>query len=759
MEIRSNISISVLIIVALATGARASSHGRPVGDVQPTSERAAIAVPLDCDESDNQETGQGVIAGNKPDEATRDKGTATTPADTDATLIIRVISKSSKEPIEAINVHVRPLRTDDETNRTRDHWVRTDAQGRASVGVKSREQLFARFPSPRPDVESKSMTVRALASGERREIVVELLCGNDLTMHALVLDAANHFPIAGAKVSSIIPHSNDSQSSKNSPTHRAAEDAAAMKPYASAVTDDAGRFVATGLSANEPCVRIDAKGFAPAFAAMHAQHETPDSAEVLLLKRGATLHAHVVDDREAAQPNVEVIARVYTFQLTAESPKPEHQGTLRIKSSPDAIWRATTDAQGLCALSDLPADTKVTVELEIPGRVRGEKFEIGPLQPGENSIEWKVPVDCTMSGLLIDDAGTPIAHHPVWLFQIGHMRLGAPCRAWCRDDITASTTTDEAGHFTLSGLAAGAWCVGPAAHPATDKREAIDPIVPRGQLVRLECGASQHEIVVRATRGLFIRGHVLDERGKPPQTFSVCMRPNNMSELCFFASEQECSEGYAASTSPDGAFVIGPFAPGEHELTACPGKYVSRLLSPLTFFVARSGDDNVLVRLGRSATVSGRVIDHSAIAGVVAEVAIAPNPLGTCLTGLDGQFKLKNVPPGKHTLVARTHDGVGIARGVDVAPGADVQGVEIVVVSGGELWVNASRLKCGCMCTVMLDDAPFATVSVFGNVPQKVLMPAGECLVRWLPDDSDQWFERRATVPAGGAIDVFLSDE
>jgi hypothetical protein len=277
--------------------------------------------------------------------------------------------------------------------------------------------------------------------------------------------------------------------------------------------------------------------------------------------------------------------------------------------------------------------------------------------------------------------------------------------------------------------------------------------------VRIEPGTSQHEVVLHATRGLFIRGHVLDESGKPPPKFFVLTSPSNSTDLSFFASEQECTEGYAARTSPDGAFVIGPLAPGEYELVACTGKLVSRLLSPLTYVTARSGDDNVLVRLGRAATVSGRVIDRASSQGVMAEVAVSPDPSGLCFSGSDGHFKLKNVPPGKHTLIARTRDGVGIVRGVDVAPGADVKGIDIVVARGGELWLNASRLKSGCRCTVALDGEVYATVPVFGTFPHKVLMPAGECLVRCLPDDSDQWIERRVTVPAGGAIDVSLGNE
>jgi hypothetical protein len=691
---------------------------------------------------------------------------------TDAVLIVRVVARTTKQPLDSVRIELTSgdlshPSVASSAGGASTSTSTTDAKGVARIRVAPDVDLDLAADSAREDVGSADVIVPALTSGEQRNLTVELPFGNDLRVCGIVLDG-DAKPIANATASVFLADANASlaATSPGATLERSLPDAARGRAVATATTADDGRFVLSVPSWREAYACVTAKGFGPALADLASGHEAEDKALTVRLNRGASIHAHIVDELGASIAGVTAIAHVEAFHLANDE---EHVGNALVRA-PDATWKATTNAEGACTLEDLVTGMPLTVQLEFQSRIRADVIAIGPLAPGETTAEWSILVGCELSGVFVDEAEAPIPNAPLWLLSADAVRTGGenwhfddsargPWRGLSRESLAMWRKTDGAGRFVLHDLDAGSWCVALELQRAYSAAEQNRQYIPEGHLVVISRGARHHEVVLHARHGLFISGKVFEPNGEASIRFAVLTAPSASIEWPIFRSGRELQEGYYALTGPGGIFRVGPVPAGEFELTA-RGYALPPRGRPLPARVnEKSGEDDVILQLGRRPGVTGRVVDAMTHAGVSAHVIASPNLITVHESSSDGAFSIEGLAPTTYTFIATTEDGrVGLAKAVTIEEPRGIDGLDITVSRGGVLRIRYAGTKSALSCAIEQGDVRFAWPHLKPTETSRVIVPPGETLLRYHLPDSEEASERRVSVRAGDNTEIVIDD-
>src|SRR6185503_17885810 len=259
------------------------------------------------------------------------------------------------------------------------------------------------------------------------------------------------------------------------------------------------------------------------------------------------------------------------------------------------------------------------------------------------------------------------------------------------DKVTAQARSDTNGRFTLE-VAAGTWLVGPAPTQsgAFSARGPLTDIGPVEMRVTIAPEQTSAELTLICSPGLFLRGTVKGPEGEPVLSGYVDAMGEDMSTM---------------ANLRDGAFSIGPLAPGSYALRAISDD--DALVDSEPHIVA-AGTEGIEIVLHRGASVSVRVLDARCNPAVDVPVWIlseTPRYGNRVHTRIDGTAALANVPPGTFSLSAATAAGeFALARGVSLGATGAPREIELRLEPAARLRVEVRNGPGVAMQTVLFLD-------------------------------------------------------
>jgi protocatechuate 3,4-dioxygenase beta subunit len=270
--------------------------------------------------------------------------------------------------------------------------------------------------------------------------------------------------------------------------------------------------------------------------------------------------------------------------------------------------QTVSDASGAFSFGTLPPST-YTVVAEQGGDVAALEVELSWLQHGPLQLELQPCA--SLRGDVVDEQGAPVA--------------GAAVR-WSG----ASSQTDAAGAFALTGLSAGRGKLQVAAAGYVEAQ--VDDLT-----LRSGEAATQHVALKRAAA---LRGHVLDEQHRPVAGASVLAYPLN-------------SDPVSGTTDASGAFALAGLPVGVADLTVTHEAFAELLAE------ATAPAEDVVLVLKAGLAVRGKVLDaqgapapHVPVTAFTAARHHRVQVERTTKTDAQGSFALRGLTPGSYAIVA-----------------------------------------------------------------------------------------------------------
>ena len=505
----------------------------------------------------------------------------------------------------------------------------------------------------------------------------------------------------------------------------------------SSISDASGivRFDATSFTAQD--VRVRVGGIGRTIVEVVAGHGERERAQELPLWPVGTLRATVVDSGSLPLPGVEVRASAPAYLLAP----PDVQDAYAAR----VVVVATTDAEGVAVLPDLPAELVCDLELRRDGDVvLGEKSAF--LVNADATLERRYVIggEGTISGQFLGVDGRALADATIELFPDTYER-GLP-QLHARPLGTRATrtaTTDDSGQFRLVDVPYGVWFVGAVppdpdpgqytlAMPAEITAENPAATVP----LRLEAAAQ-------------INGVVLDDEGNGVAGFEV---------TCW---NDEYGGGPRTRTDETGAFQLAPLAAGTYNVHVRVGRGFVNNRS----MIVATGTDDLVIRLTTGARIRGTVRD-AWTGELVEDVQVhafaydsdRPNFPFAIAYAHDGTFELIGLPEGAIAIKATTnHGGLGVVSGIRVRYGAGEEGeeVEIRVEKAIPIRVRYAGTDDEAVVLVTQNDATVNYVGIRAGETITCLVLPGRVSFRIdHPDGSAT--ERDVEVEPGGQTEIVL---
>ncbi|HKE01896.1 MAG TPA: carboxypeptidase-like regulatory domain-containing protein [Planctomycetota bacterium] len=291
----------------------------------------------------------------------------------------------------------------------------------------------------------------------------------------------------------------------------------------------------------------------------------------------------------------------------------------------------------------------------------------------------------------------------------------------------ATTTTDGDGRFRIVDLPAGDYWLGP--NPNVLRGVAAEAVAPIGATVTLP--PDDEEVVLHLSRGLFIRGRVLDSSGAG-RALSV--------RATWQAGTATAK--WTSSASSDGRFEVGPLPSGEFGLRIEGPPWNADPGEPARAF---AGEDDVVLRVTGWGRISGRVLDPSgspAAAHVLVSCDVqafvtfdadkrALRVKQEVPTNAQGEFEADGLGPGQYSLSAESDDGfVSVVRTVALARGESKPDVELRLEATATLVVELGEpLRYGRL-EAFRDGVPVPIGAIWGAPTARLRLPAGDLVVR-----------------------------
>lgn len=500
-----------------------------------------------------------------------------------------------------------------------------------------------------PDYASNVVSGLTLEAGVRApEVVVVLRRG--LLLRGIVKDTAGR-PVAGAQVAASTeegPMRFGSAGGSLRFNRLGADEARARR----AETGADGRFELHGLTAGVLTVRVSAAGLASVEHDGIRPEETRAPLE-FTLGPGATLSGFVRDRRGRGQGGFMIVA-----QPTGSTSAGGLGGGRRF------VATEVTGDDGAFLIEGLAAGEAYDVQ-PLGGRSSAAR-RTGVVTPADG-VELTVDSTGRIAGRVLDaDSGRPVTDFEVsyrssegagsggrMVVRMGSGGGGAlrPLRVHADD-----------GSFTLENVPPGRWRVQvvSAGYPPTNADVTLDE------------GAELEGLELKVTRGLSLRGRVLDAlTGRPILDAAVQASPQGGdSRAALLARLMGTSSGAQTNSDADGRFALEGLTADTYLVT---GRHDDWSEATQTVKLTPGVEATVELRLGKGASVGGQVLAAGQpVAG--AEVTLSAegdDPLSRLSSGnsdisdASGRFRFERLAPGRYRAQA-TSRGVSSA-GVEVA--------------------------------------------------------------------------------------------
>jgi protocatechuate 3,4-dioxygenase beta subunit len=541
--------------------------------------------------------------------------------------------------------------------------------GLESPGVASRSGPDGRFrlarvrPGPRqilqvshPEFAGSTISGLTLSAGLRGpEVVVVLRRG--LSLRGVVKNESGH-PVAGAQVSAASEQGPMSfgRGGAMVRVNRAGGDEGARQRRAETGAD--GRFELRGLTAGAMTVRVTAPGLASVEREGIKPEDQPEPLEITL-GPGATLSGFVRDKRGRGQAGLMIVA-----QPSGAASASPFGGSGRFVAT-----EASAD-DGAFLIEGLAAGASYDVQ---PLGARAGARRTGVVAPADG-VELIVEGPGRISGRVLDaDGGRPVTD-----FEVSYrasegaggggrmvLRLGAGAGGGLRP---LRVQADD-GAFSLEGVPPGKWRVQAVAqgYPATSAD------------VTLEEGSDVEGLELRLTRGLSLRGRVLDAlTGRPILDASVqASAESGDTRAALLARLTGAANGTQTRSDADGRFVLQGLTAETYLVTA---RHEDWTEATQTVKLTAEAEATLELRLGKGGSVAGQVLAAGQpVAG--AEVTLSaeggdplrlPGPLSNDnndVSDAAGRFRFERLAPGRYKVQAA-------ARGISSAE------VEVALLQG-----------------------------------------------------------------------------
>jgi uncharacterized GH25 family protein len=338
---------------------------------------------------------------------------------------------------------------------------------------------------------------------------------------------------------------------------------------------------------------------------------------------------------------------------------------------PEAFVRAAADGSWKLALSTAPEGrVRAAAPDHLPAAARvagapaaGPLLALAPRETGAR----------VASGVVLDEGGRPVQGAAVDLVA----SLGSTAEALPKAGSAVAARADRQGRFR-SQLHPGSWDL-------LARAPGLVATVVRGIVVGpgrepMDLG----KVVLR--RGATLDGQVVDPQGKPLADCQVrIFLSGGMTLARFFAAGAQ-EESLETRTGADGGFTLAGLPEGRPVTVQVSGKGYSSATLP---GIQVPPEPPLRVTLSPSSRISGRIVDESGTPVTRAQVlAVAEGggPGGGGAAGpldANGGFVIENVSPGRFTLAVAVPGFLPAQRrGIEVAAGKDVSGLEVVVQKG-----------------------------------------------------------------------------
>jgi len=550
--------------------------------------------------------------------------------------------------------------------------------------------------------------VEHLEAGERHELVLRFPTGEDLLVHLVVRAREDERPVPGARVR-IAPSSFREQ---RTPADRLRPPPARME----LATGPDGRAELRIPSWRLLQGEVTAPGYQLGVFSLQGTGDAERDLTVLL-DRGAALAGSVVDPRRGVE-GVAVVVSFEAWRVRAEEVEPGDTFALG-----HVVLRAPVDAGGRFRLESLPARLPLVVEIARGATVE-QRFEIR-LEPGEErDVLWRLGAGTRLTGRLVDQDGAAVPGQRMWVVP------GDATRYFQDAETPAGTTTTDAdGRFAFDDLRAGPWRVGPAKRDLWQSEPEAFCCAPLPAVVRLEEGDPERDVLVRAFRELAITGRLVGPDGEP------------WSGNATIAARSD-AHGATFAFAHAGTFHLGPLGDGPHEVVA----YGFGNAAPSDPVVAEPGGEPLVLELAPGGGLRGVVVDAASGAPIpsaqvrVLRRADSLSRYTARDTERAGGFRVRGLEPGLYDAVARTPEGgFGVARAIEVAAGAETDGVRLLVAPGATLtlrvedapaWARADFSADAWLGYEMVVDGRARTTVPAGTVEVRLTGPDGELGMR-----------------------------
>jgi protocatechuate 3,4-dioxygenase beta subunit len=404
---------------------------------------------------------------------------------------------------------------------------------------------------------------------------------------------------------------------------------------------------------------------------------------------GALVRGRVRDEQGAPVAGVTVESEERRFNMAANFGNSQRSTTSAADGSFELPGLRAGKTHLSATLEGYVPGQSGELDLAAGGTIDGVEIELSRGNQLKGRVTWPDATPARGATVSARGAAEPAARGP------RRMRPRRP--AW---DQTRSTTADDDGAFTLSGLGDGPFDVqaglrksGSAPDPllANDESHAShtkkEPLW-TATLLDVAAGSDGLVFVLGEPKGL--KGRVVDDADAPVQEFAVTASPS-------FGDDAPIVDRSAQShpfEEPSGAFLLEGLQDGRYSVSVAAEGYVQTGEKPTV--VIPHMDADFLVRVVRTGSASGRVVDPTgrpvsgASVGAGTPGTTEPFNFGRDDISSDsdenGDFVLEAVPSGTIELSASA-DGWAKSEPVTVqiAPGQRSSDLVIALRKGGHL--------------------------------------------------------------------------
>lgn len=335
-----------------------------------------------------------------------------------------------------------------------------------------------------------------------------------------------------------------------------------------------------------------------------------------------------------------------------------------------------------------------------------------PVQEASPSTEHS---SASIRGRVLETWDAPIADMRVWLVRAIAESEGRYLTSV--EQPGRSCTTNARGEFEFTSLDLGAWLVGPAPAGSIAATPDERSVAPMSILVILRADEDTPPIVLRAHRGLVLKGHVRRPDGTPASRAYVSARSPDAPGLRL------------APTRPGGEFTLGPLVPAQYELWADADEEGTTSATVLAF----AGDDRIVLRLREGGRLLGRITAsgaHGRVTVVAMRQDIEPREMLRLETDVGRGFQFDNVAPGSYQVIAQSSDAWFATRSrVHVVGDRETPLDELELLRGG--WLRIEHSSSDPVRVELRQEDVVLVADELRERSQRLSVPAGRIRVRW----------------------------